>query len=89
MTDDWRRVEILKDGEWISVQKSHVSKGDIFRLFEADGERVIAPYGADCWLADTNSAPIKPDGDYMIYTHIGLKQIPTDQPEDRNERFKT
>lgn len=38
---EFRKVEVLKKGEWKTVRLKEVKKGDRFRLFEPDGTPVL------------------------------------------------
>jgi hypothetical protein len=40
--DDVRKVEILKSGEWKEVAFPDLKDGDIFRMFEPNGDPVIS-----------------------------------------------
>jgi len=38
MTEEFRKVEILKEGKWEVSRLSKIKKGDKFKLTETDGE---------------------------------------------------
>jgi hypothetical protein len=40
-----RKVEIKKDGEWIESSMKNVKEGDVFRMFESNGDPVVGKGG--------------------------------------------
>lgn len=50
---DFRKVEILKDGEWNEANFESIRAGDIFRMFESTGETVMDNNGNTQFLAKT------------------------------------
>lgn len=48
---DLRKVEILKDGEWIEIEFCELKKDDIFRMFESTGEEVYNDNGENIFVA--------------------------------------
>jgi hypothetical protein len=49
--EDMRKVEVLKNGKWQSIEFKDICKGDIFRLFESTGEPVIDNNGKTEFVA--------------------------------------
>ena len=52
---DIRKVEILKCGGWEISKMIDIKNGDIFRLFEPDGTKVVDSKGSTSWIADGDS----------------------------------
>ena len=52
---DLRKVEILKDGEWIEIEFSNLKKDDVFRMFESTGEEVRNDHEEDVFVALTDA----------------------------------
>lgn len=48
---DLRKVEILKDGEWIEIKFDELKKDDTFRMFESTGEEVYNNNGENILVA--------------------------------------
>lgn len=40
MKDNKRSVKILKEARWVDVEFSEVNEGDLFKMYEPDGELV-------------------------------------------------
>ena len=53
-------VQILGDGTPVFTQMKHLRKGDVFRMFEPDGEEVTDPDGTHTWTA--LETPFEKDG---------------------------
>lgn len=51
-----RKVEVFKKGMWQSTPFHMLTKGDIFRLFEPDGESVTDRDGTNKWQAVSDRA---------------------------------
>lgn len=48
---DLRKVELLKDGEWIEIEFYELKEDDIFRMFESTGEEVYNNNGENILVA--------------------------------------
>lgn len=51
-----RKTEVFKEGAWESIPFHMLVKGNIFRLFEPDGEPVTDTDGTDKWQAVSDRA---------------------------------
>ena len=47
-----RKIEVLKNGEWVVVGHSDVKSGDSFRMFDSDG---TAAFDGEIFIAKTDS----------------------------------
>ena len=61
---DKRIVEVYSNGIWIQTEFEDLRKGDRFRLFESDGERVVDDKGRKEWIA--SSSPFMKMGDWVV-----------------------
>lgn len=52
---DLRKVEILKDGEWIEIEFCELKKDDIFRMFEPTGEEVYDNNRENIFVASSDA----------------------------------
>lgn len=41
LMEEFKKVEVFKDGEWIGIHFKDLKVGDKYRLFEPDGSRVV------------------------------------------------
>jgi len=62
--EDFRKVEVLKYGEWVEVDFKDLHRFDTFRMFEPTGELVTDENGFTIFIAD--SEPFELDGVYAI-----------------------
>jgi hypothetical protein len=51
---DQRKIEVNKNGEWISIPFGELKSGDIFRMFENTGEPVIGDKDDTVFTAISN-----------------------------------
>lgn len=53
LVSDLRKVEVLQNsGEWVEVQSlGQIEKGDVFRVFESDGEPLLNEDGGAMFIA--------------------------------------
>lgn len=52
---DLRKVELLKDGEWIEIEFYELKEDDIFRVFESTGEEVRNDHEENILVALTDA----------------------------------
>ena len=57
-----RKVQILKNCEWIEVDFSELKLGDTFRMFEPTGESVVGDKGMSEWTVTSTPYPTNKDG---------------------------
>jgi hypothetical protein len=58
MDKQLRKIEVFKNGQWNAILMQDVKMGDVIRMFEPDGERVIGSGhidGAINFLATTDA----------------------------------
>lgn len=61
----WRKCEVFK-GLWINLDLGLIKKGDVFRLFEADGTPVTDGQGRTEFTALKDAVPCEPKSNFSV-----------------------
>ena len=61
----WRTCQVF-NREWVETEFGAVKKGDIFRLFESDGQPVKGNQGETEFIALKDAVPCEPEDNFSI-----------------------
>ncbi len=57
-----RRVERLREGQWVQVRMKDLIPGDRFRMFEDDGKTVSSEFGTEWYVTGIPKVMINENG---------------------------